>query len=92
MNYDATIHDLEQKRDFYASAVVALKKIAAHENATATTTTSAKPRKKNTISPEALERMREGQRKRWAEFRAKKAASANGNEAAHVAESEMAHA
>lgn len=33
MNYDATIRELEEKRDFYAAAISALKKIAAHEGA-----------------------------------------------------------
>lgn len=69
MNFDTTIRELEEKRDFYAAAITALKKIAVHETAKATAEPT--PRKKRkALSAETKARMAEGQRVRWERHRA----------------------
>lgn len=68
MNYDATIRELEEKRDFYAAAISALKKIATHE--TAKPVSDRKPHANTGIkrSAETRARMAEAQRRRFQEL------------------------
>ena len=80
VNYDATIRELEEKRDFYAAAISALKKIATHETAQPTET-----RRRKTGSghygprtPEEKARLSEIAKARWAKRR-ENAANAAGN-------------
>jgi hypothetical protein len=70
VNYDATIRELTEKRDFYDAAIGALKKIAVHDTAKAV----AEPRKperkqRKPLSDDVKARMAEAQRQRWARTR-----------------------
>ena len=80
MNYDATIRELEEKRDFYSAAISALRKIATHdaEPVVAKKRYSRRPK----FSAETRARMSEAARLRWA--RRNEGTSDNGNAPAVV--------
>jgi hypothetical protein len=70
MNFDATIRELEEKRDFYAAAITALRKIATCETAKAASEPKPSRRKRRPMSAESKARIAEGQRLRWERHRA----------------------
>jgi hypothetical protein len=71
MNFEATIRELEEKRDFYAAAIGALRKIAGHEAVKTATTTKKKQGvpKETKRSAETIARMAAAQRARYARRR-----------------------
>ena len=64
MNYEQTIRQLKERRDFYAAAATAMEKIHLHENGGFTVNAAPKPRKRAGAAKRASAAKREGWAKR----------------------------
>lgn len=80
VNFNATIRELEEKRDFYGAAIEALKKIAVHEAGQTPIVKTRKPGsgRHGARTPEEKARLSEIAKKRWVARRAN-AANTNGD-------------